>query len=206
MSTAALVAWLARDVSTARAAAHLAAAAASRAARSSAVASRPCARSAAVAARRAARQAAVAASRAAHAVCYLDDYEPSDDGPDPGAFLTDFDESGDDFTDKDFESDEAIWALYERWCKAYDKKRDLAEMTHRFKIFKQNAEALHRSNEGASKYEKIYCGPYCDGFDEQERAEALLKFRHFPRVCEYIESLEIVFPKSREVDSPNQSP
>uniref|UniRef100_A0A0D3FPY7 Cathepsin propeptide inhibitor domain-containing protein n=1 Tax=Oryza barthii TaxID=65489 RepID=A0A0D3FPY7_9ORYZ len=125
---------------------------------------------------------------------------------DPGAFLTNFDESADDFTDKDFESDEAIWAMYERWCKAYDKKRDLAEMTHRFKIFKKNAEALHRSNEGASKYEKIYCGPYCDAFDEQEKAEALLKFRHFPRVCEYVESFKIDFPKSREIDSPNQSP
>ncbi|XP_052147440.1 uncharacterized protein LOC127766437, partial [Oryza glaberrima] len=162
--------------------------------------------SAAVAARRAARQAAVAACRAARAVCYLDDYDPSDDGHKPGAFLTNFDESADDFTDKDFESDEAIWAMYERWCKAYDKKRDLAEMTHRFKIFKKNAEALHRSNEGASKYEKIYCGPYCDAFDEQEKAEALLKFRHFPRVCEYVESFKIDFPKSREIDSPNQSP
>ena len=40
--------------------------------------------------------------------------------------------------DKDLESDEAVWALYERWCKAFDKKRDHApdaEMVRRFKIF-----------------------------------------------------------------------
>jgi hypothetical protein len=36
-------------------------------------------------------------------------------------------------TAKDLESDEAVWALYERWCKAFDKKRDHAGMMFRFK-------------------------------------------------------------------------
>ncbi|RLN30708.1 hypothetical protein C2845_PM05G37520 [Panicum miliaceum] len=49
-------------------------------------------------------------------------------------------------TDKDVESDEAIWALYERWCKGFDKKRDRAEMSRRFKIFKHYALDVHYLN------------------------------------------------------------
>ncbi|BAS86747.1 uncharacterized protein [Oryza sativa Japonica Group] len=227
MSTAALVARLARDVSAARDAARLAAAAASRAARSSAVASSsPCARSAAVvAARRAARSAAAAASRAARAVSRIpsynlddySDYEPTPAppsplpsyGPEPADDETDKDfetDLVDSVTDKDFESDEAIWAFYERWCKAYDKERDHAEMAHRFKIFKETAELVHRSNKDAPEEEKLCFGPYCDGFDEQQRAEFLLKFGHFHGIHEFVEQWKIDFPKPRKIDSPNQSP
>ena len=49
-------------------------------------------------------------------------------------------------TDKDMESDEAVWALYERWCKAFKKQRDHAEMARRFKIFKCRAEYVHDWN------------------------------------------------------------
>uniref|UniRef100_A0A0E0GUN4 Cathepsin propeptide inhibitor domain-containing protein n=1 Tax=Oryza nivara TaxID=4536 RepID=A0A0E0GUN4_ORYNI len=171
MSTAALVARLARDVSAARDAARLAAAAASRAARSSAVAS-------------------------------SNGPEPADDETDKD-FETDLVDS---VTDKDFESDEAIWAFYERWCKAYDKERDHAEMAHRFKIFKETAELVHRSNKDAPEEEKLCFGPYCDGFDEQQRAEFLLKFGHFHGIHEFVEQWKIDFPNPRKIDSPNQSP
>jgi hypothetical protein len=52
-------------------------------------------------------------------------------------------------TDKDLESDEAVWTLYQRWCKAFDKKRGHApdaEMVRRFKIFRYNAQDVHSHN------------------------------------------------------------
>jgi hypothetical protein len=36
--------------------------------------------------------------------------------------------------------------LYERWCKALNKKRDHAEMVRRFKIFRYNAQDVHSHN------------------------------------------------------------
>lgn len=43
-------------------------------------------------------------------------------------------------TSKDVESDDAIWALYERWCKIFNKKRDnLVEKSLRFDIFRDVA-------------------------------------------------------------------
>jgi len=49
-------------------------------------------------------------------------------------------------TDKDLESDEAVRALYERWRRAFNKKRDHAKMVYRFKIFRYIAEEVHSHN------------------------------------------------------------
>ncbi|KAM0911450.1 hypothetical protein ACQ4PT_013466 [Festuca glaucescens] len=49
-------------------------------------------------------------------------------------------------TDKNLESDEAVWALYERWCKAHNKDRDHAEMNRRFKLFRYQAKDVHHWN------------------------------------------------------------
>jgi hypothetical protein len=49
-------------------------------------------------------------------------------------------------TEKDLESDEAIWALYERWCKAHNKKRDQSDMARRFKLFRIFAKSVHTHN------------------------------------------------------------
>ena len=51
-------------------------------------------------------------------------------------------------TDKDLESDDAVWALYERWCEAVGKNRNYGEMIRRFKIFRYNAEVAHKWNTG----------------------------------------------------------
>lgn len=147
-------------------AARLAAVAASRAARlAAASASRtgagdPSARATATAASRAARLAAAAAShaggptaraiaaavsRAARSISskLLDDdiaarlsFRYSTEPPDDGKCVT----------AKDLESDQAVWALYERWCKSYNKKRDHAEMIRRFDIFKLKASLVHNWN------------------------------------------------------------
>ncbi|KAG2627733.1 uncharacterized protein LOC120701371 [Panicum virgatum] len=51
-------------------------------------------------------------------------------------------------TDKDLESDDAVWALYERWCEAVGKNRNYGEMIRRFKIFRYNAEVAQKWNTG----------------------------------------------------------
>uniref|UniRef100_A0A0E0BVJ5 Cathepsin propeptide inhibitor domain-containing protein n=1 Tax=Oryza glumipatula TaxID=40148 RepID=A0A0E0BVJ5_9ORYZ len=46
-------------------------------------------------------------------------------------------------TEEDLESDEAVWALFERYCKSYKRKYDDAEMVRRFHIFKFNAKTTY---------------------------------------------------------------
>jgi hypothetical protein len=48
--------------------------------------------------------------------------------------------------DKDLESDEALWALYERWCKDFNQERDHDEMVRCFPKFKATALRVDRVN------------------------------------------------------------
>ena len=50
------------------------------------------------------------------------------------------------FDDKDLESDEALWALYERWCKAFGEERSHEEMQRRFDTFKERVLFVDRHN------------------------------------------------------------
>ncbi|KAJ1260704.1 hypothetical protein BS78_10G252800 [Paspalum vaginatum] len=62
-------------------------------------------------------------------------------------------------TDEDLESDEAAWALYERWCKAQNK--------HLHNIFEENAESVlehHKVSKDVPK-EEYLLGPSCDLFN-----------------------------------------
>ena len=43
--------------------------------------------------------------------------------------------------DKDLESDDALWDLYERRCKFFNQERDREEMARRFSYFKETAES-----------------------------------------------------------------
>uniref|UniRef100_A0A0E0MPW9 RBR-type E3 ubiquitin transferase n=1 Tax=Oryza punctata TaxID=4537 RepID=A0A0E0MPW9_ORYPU len=130
-------------------ASKLVAAATSRAARLAAVARRDAAaasrsaRLAAGAASRAARLAAAAASRAARLKRRppLDDaarlsFRYSSEPPDDGKCVT----------KEDIESDEAVWALFERYCKSFNRKYDHAEMVRRFNKFKFNATNTYHWN------------------------------------------------------------
>ena len=55
-------------------------------------------------------------------------------------------------TAEDVESEEATWALYERWCKAFNKKRDNpVEKALRFKIFRDMAMHVHSRNTDLSE-------------------------------------------------------
>lgn len=70
-----------------------------------------------------------------------------------------------DVTDQDLESDEATWALYENWCKAYSKERDHGEITRRFPTFKASAKYIQRF-----KRNRPRLGVFADGLEEQDGA------------------------------------
>ena len=81
---------------------------------------------------------------------------------------------GVDVTDKDMESDEATWALYEQWCKAFNKVRDRSEMERRFHIFKRTAGSVLSCNEAREGMRGNYArlGLYADGLDAQDIVES----------------------------------
>nr|CAB3467557.1 unnamed protein product [Digitaria exilis] len=51
--------------------------------------------------------------------------------------------------DKDLESDEALWALYERWCKFWGEERSHEEMQRRFGKFKRSVLFVDHFNKKA---------------------------------------------------------
>lgn len=66
---------------------------------------------------------------------------------------------GSEFGEEDLSSDEALWALYERWSAeyrveraAYKVGRDVEEKVRRFNIFKHNARRVHDFNHGNAGY------------------------------------------------------
>uniref|UniRef100_A0A0E0JCS4 Cathepsin propeptide inhibitor domain-containing protein n=1 Tax=Oryza nivara TaxID=4536 RepID=A0A0E0JCS4_ORYNI len=120
---------------------RLVASAARRAAAACRAARAAVARHDAAAASRAARLAEAAACRAARLAAAAAAADVSDrlsiryssEPPDDGKCLT----------AEDIESDEAVWSLYERFCKSYKLKRDHAEMARRFETFKSSANSVH---------------------------------------------------------------
>uniref|UniRef100_A0A0E0M4L9 Uncharacterized protein n=1 Tax=Oryza punctata TaxID=4537 RepID=A0A0E0M4L9_ORYPU len=49
-------------------------------------------------------------------------------------------------TDKDLETEESMWSLYERWRSVYAPSRDLSDMESRFEVFKVNARYISDFN------------------------------------------------------------
>jgi hypothetical protein len=64
--------------------------------------------------------------------------------------------------DKDLESDEALWALYERWCEAFNEERDYNEMATRFSYFKDTVLLVHHTNNADLPY-KLEISIFADG-------------------------------------------
>lgn len=64
--------------------------------------------------------------------------------------------------DKDLESDEALWALYERWCKAFNEKREPLEMSRRFSKFKETVLMVDSTNKANLPY-KLGINRFADG-------------------------------------------
>jgi hypothetical protein len=72
-----------------------------------------------------------------------------------------------DITDEDLASDEeATRALYENWCKVYNRERDHEETTRRFPTFKAVATHLRTQDD-----ETAQLGVFADGPDPEEGAD-----------------------------------
>jgi len=54
--------------------------------------------------------------------------------------------------EKDLESDEALWALYERWCKYFNEERDRDEMARRFSKLKETVLRVQRNKKAGLPY------------------------------------------------------
>jgi hypothetical protein len=52
---------------------------------------------------------------------------------------------------RSLEPDEALWALYEHWCKYHGISRSRAEMKRRFGMFKRAAKRVHKGNAGSER-------------------------------------------------------
>lgn len=67
------------------------------------------------------------------------------------AFLLGFVDSF-DFHEKDLESEESLWNLYERWRSHHTVTRDLDDKNKRFNVFKENVKYIHNFNKKDAPY------------------------------------------------------
>nr|CAB3489208.1 unnamed protein product [Digitaria exilis] len=65
--------------------------------------------------------------------------------------------------EKDVESDEAMWALYERWRKAFNQERGHDEMDRRFNKFKDIIALLVNRNKNAIRPFELAINKFADG-------------------------------------------
>jgi len=70
--------------------------------------------------------------------------------------------------EKDLESDEAMWALYHRWCKHFKMERDHDEMVRRFAEFKNCVLHVHQVNRAGLSY-KLAINKSADTSIEEKR-------------------------------------
>ncbi|XP_031478482.1 thiol protease SEN102-like [Nymphaea colorata] len=56
------------------------------------------------------------------------------------------------FDQKDLESEESLWGLYERWRSHHSVSRDVDELLTRFNVFKHNVKFIHEFNKKGSSY------------------------------------------------------
>lgn len=57
-----------------------------------------------------------------------------------------------DFGAEDLASEEALWALYERWRGVHAVARDLGDKARRFNVFKENVRLIHDFNQRDEPY------------------------------------------------------
>jgi KDEL-tailed cysteine endopeptidase len=57
-----------------------------------------------------------------------------------------------DFGAEDLASEEALWALYERWRGRHAVARDLGDKARRFNVFKENVRLIHQFNQRDEPY------------------------------------------------------
>ncbi|CAM0912126.1 unnamed protein product [Alopecurus aequalis] len=86
-----------------------------------------------------------------------------------------------DFDEKDLASEDALWALYERWRAQHTVSRNLADKARRFDVFKENVRLIHEFNLGDEPY-KLRLNRFGDmTADEFSRAYASSRKFHGDR-------------------------
>jgi hypothetical protein len=93
--------------------------------------------------------------------------------------------------EKDLESNEALWALYERWCKAFNQERDHDEMARRFNTFKETVLKVDETDKAHLPY-KLEINQFADGKLQELRSPKV------PFVEFYRRSGDILFKKDLE--------
>lgn len=68
---------------------------------------------------------------------------------------------GFDFHEKELESEESLWDLYERWRSHHTVSRSLHEKDKRFNVFKQNVMHVHNTNKKDKPY-KLKLNKFAD--------------------------------------------
>ncbi|XP_066360908.1 uncharacterized protein [Miscanthus floridulus] len=88
--------------------------------------------------------------------------------------------------EEDVESDEALRDLYERWCKAFNQKREPDEMARRFNKFKNRVLRIHSMNK-ANQSCKVGLTKFSDGKLAEMRANRdphdCMLAQKFPNSC-----------------------
>uniref|UniRef100_A0ACD6AIA0 Uncharacterized protein n=1 Tax=Avena sativa TaxID=4498 RepID=A0ACD6AIA0_AVESA len=83
-----------------------------------------------------------------------------------------------DFGEHDLASEDALWALYERWRSHHTVARDLDEKARRFNVFRENVRLIHEFNKGDAPY-KLRLNRFGDmTADEFRRAYASSRVAH----------------------------
>lgn len=73
-----------------------------------------------------------------------------------------------DFHDKDVESEDSLWELYERWRSHHTIARSLEEKAKRFNVFKHNVKHIHETNKKDKSY-KLKLNKFGDMTSEEFR-------------------------------------
>jgi len=58
------------------------------------------------------------------------------------------------YGEEDLASEEAMWAMYERWCAFHGVERGRDDMLRRFGGFKDKARSIHEFNKSGASYTK----------------------------------------------------
>lgn len=74
-----------------------------------------------------------------------------------------------DFHDKDLESEESLWDLYERWRSHHTVSRSLGDKHKRFNVFKANMMHVHNTNKMDKPY-KLKLNKFADMTNHEFRS------------------------------------
>ncbi|KAK9090265.1 hypothetical protein Sjap_023442 [Stephania japonica] len=106
-----------------------------------------------------------------------------------------------DFRERDLESDESLWDLYERWRSHHAVSRDLDEKHKRFNVFKENVKYIHKVNQKKAPY-KLKLNKFGDMTNHEFRqAYAGSKVKHYRMFQESRQSESFIYENFKDLPS-----